>query len=59
MIVLSEDALKYIKKMCMRRCLGMILIGAMGYTILKTLSDQEEKITDLTKKVEELKSKGE
>lgn len=59
MIVLSDDALKYMKKMCMRRCLGMILIGAMGYTIIKTLSDQEERITDLTKKVEELKSKGE
>lgn len=61
MIVLSEEAYKYMKKMCMKRCIGMILIGAGLYTIINKIIEQEYRIDDLTKKVNEEESnlKGE
>ena len=59
MIFLDKEGLKHLKKMCMRKCIGMMLVGTITYTILRTMVDQEERIDNLTKKVEELKSKGE
>lgn len=59
MIFLSEDAFRYMKKYYIKNCIKMVLIGAGLYAIIKKLSDQEEQIDNLTKKIKELKSKGE
>jgi hypothetical protein len=59
MIILSEDTYKFMKKIYMKSCIKMILIGAGMYIIINKLIEQDLKINDLTKKIEELNSKGE
>ena len=55
MIFLSDDALKYIKRNYMKNCMLLFINFAFLYTISKKVNEQEEKINNLTKKVEELK----
>ena len=57
MIFLSDDALKYIKRNYMRNCMLLFINCAFLYTISKKVNEQEEEIYNLTKKIEELKSK--
>lgn len=59
MIILSEDTYKFMKKIYMKSCIKMILIGAGMYIIINKLIEQDLKINDLTTKIEELNSKGE
>ena len=59
MIFLSEDAYKSMKKVYIKHCIKMILVGAGMYAIIKQLSDQNDQINNLTKQVKELSLKGE
>ena len=58
MIFLSEDALIYMKKLYIKNCIYMFLIGAGMCAIVNKMSERKNKINNLTKKVEELKLKG-
>ena len=58
MIFLSDDAIKYIKKKKKKTCMVAFIGFACLYTISKEVNEQEEKINNLTKKLEELSSKG-
>ena len=58
MIFLSDDAINYIKKYYIKTCIVAFIGFACLYTISKEVNEQEEKINDLTKKLEELSSKG-
>ena len=58
MIFLSDDAFSYVKRKYMKTCIMIFMSFACLYTISKTVNEQEEKIKNLTKKVEELSSKG-
>lgn len=58
MIFLSDDAFSYIKRNYMKSCILIFMSFACLYTISKKVNEQEEKINNLTKKVEELSSKG-
>lgn len=58
MIFLSDDAFSYVKRKYMKTCIMIFISFAGLYTISKTVNEQEEKIKNLTKKVEELSLKG-
>lgn len=58
MIFLSDDAIKYIKKYYIKTCIVAFIGFACLYTISKEVNEQKEKINNLTKKLEELSSKG-
>jgi hypothetical protein len=58
MIFLSDDAIKYMKKYYIKTCIVTFIGFACLYTISKQVNEQEEKIYNLTKKLEELSSKG-
>ena len=57
MIFLSDDAFSYIKRNYMKTCIVLFIGFACLYTISKKVNEQEEKINNLNKKVEELKPK--
>ena len=57
MIFLSDDALKYIKRNYIKNCMLLFINCAFLYTISKKVNEQEEKIYNLTKKIEELELK--
>ena len=59
MIILSEDAIKYVKKMYMKSCIKIFLVGAIAYTIINKMIEQDIRIDNLTNKIEELNQKGE
>ena len=58
MIFLSDDAIKYIKRYYIKSCIVVFMGFACLYTISKQVNEHEEKIYNLTKKLEELSSKG-
>lgn len=58
MIFLSDDAYGYIKRKYIKSCIVMFLGFAYMYTISKKVYEQELRINSLTKKIEELKTKG-
>jgi len=58
MIFLSDDAYSYIKRKYIKMCIIMFTEIACLYTISKKVKQQEYKIYTLTKKIEELNSKG-
>lgn len=58
MVFLSDDALRYIKRNYMKTCIMIFINFACLYTISKKVNEQEEKIDNLTKKLEELSLKG-
>ena len=58
MIFLSDDALKYIKKSYIKYCITLLVMGASLYTISKKVDEQDKKIKNLTKNIEELSLKG-
>lgn len=59
MLYLTEDTLRYIKKMYTRKCIEMFMVGALGYVTFRILVNQGDKIDILEKEVKELQSKGE
>lgn len=58
MVFLAEDALRYMKKLYLKHCITMCVLGAMLYSTSKRITDQEFKIKELTKELKELRSKG-
>lgn len=58
MIILGEDAVKYIKRCYIKSCIVTCMCFAFLYTISKKVNEQEEKINNLTKKNKELNKKG-
>lgn len=57
MIFLSDNVFSYIKRNYMKTCIVLFMGFAFLYTISKKVNEQEEKINNLTKKIEELKPK--
>lgn len=58
MIFLADDAIAFIKKRYIKYCITLFLLTASLYTISKKVDEQDKKIKDLTKNVEELSLKG-
>lgn len=58
MIFLADDAMKVLKKMYIKNCIRVFLFAACLYTISKKVDEQDKKIKNLTKNIEELSLKG-
>lgn len=58
MIILNEDTIKYLKKKYMKICIIGLINFVCLYTISKKVEEHEYKINNLTKKIKELKTKG-
>jgi hypothetical protein len=58
MIFLSEDMFKSLKRMYIKKCIIMFIGITCVYAIGKEVEEHKKQINNLTKKIEELKSKG-
>lgn len=58
MIFLSDDAFTFIKRKYMKTCIMLFINFAYLCGISKVVNDQAITINNLTKKIEDLESKG-